>query len=758
MLAGLAAAVAFTGAVVVGDLSTSPRADAASQFTALPSPKRVVDTRADGWTADGKFAGIGQQGAGTTLRVPIAGRVGIPSNANAVVVNLTVVSPERAGFVTAYPCSQPRPIASNINFGPDEVIANLVVASAESGGDICLYTKSRTHLVVDAIGYFPSGTFKGLAAPQRILDTRSGAKTADGKYSAVGARGAGSTLQLPVTGRAGVFKGAPTVILNVTATGASTAGYVTVYPCDAERPTASNVNFVAGDVIANTVVAALSDNGRTCVYTSARVDLVVDVTGVLPWTTFKSLTAPRRILDTRPTGRTFDGAFQQAGRPGAGTSTQLHVAGRAGVPTNATAVVLNVTAAESDGPGFVTVFPAGAKRPTASNLNYTAGQAIPNAVVAPIGANGNVCLFTLSAAHLVVDVGGYLIGNAVSTAGTGCPEAQPAPAPPAPTPPAPAPPAPKPPAPPAPTPNPPPTRTAPDEILAPKVGTHFGAFVSKRGAGDQYDSTVRFEQSLGRQLAIINRFHTFSSGVSSSFHFDRQYIADGRIVMMSWRATDNPNGTSGTTDSNRAKKIVAGQFDSQIRAMAQGVKGLNAKVLIRFNWEMDQSPGSAQYIGTPAEFIAAWRYVHDFFEREGATNAVWVWAPRAASFNKGEGQKFYPGDAYVDWIGASAVPINSWRDPVTIYGDWYNWASQRGKPMLLWVGLRENPSSSQWKAGFLNELNSLITGPWSQVKATVYYHSNSPKGYDYWADTSTASWNAFRAMACDPHFATNDTC
>jgi len=282
--------------------------------------------------------------------------------------------------------------------------------------------------------------------------------------------------------------------------------------------------------------------------------------------------------------------------------------------------------------------------------------------------------------------------------------------------------------------------------------------VSKRGAWDQYDSTVRFEQSLGRQLAIINRFHTFSSGVSSSFHFDRQYIADGRIVMMSWRATDNPNGTSGTTDSNRAKKIVAGQFDSQIRAMAQGVKGLNAKVLIRFNWEMDQSPGSAQYIGTPAEFIAAWRYVHDFFEREGATNAVWVWAPRAASFNKGEGQKFYPGDAYVDWIGASAVPINSWRDPVTIYGDWYNWASQRGKPMLLWVGLRENPSSSQWKAGFLNELNALITGPWSQVKATVYYHSNSPKGYDYWADTSTASWNAFRAMACDPHFATNDTC
>ena len=756
VLAGLAAAVAFTGTVVLGDLSAGPRVDAASQFTALPSPKRVVDTRADGWTADGKFVGIGQQAAGSTLRIPIAGRVGIPSNANAVVVNVTVVSPEQAGFVTMYPCSEPRPTASNVNFGPGEIIANLVVASVESGGDVCLYTKSRSHFVVDATGYFPSGTYKGLTAPKRILDTRPGAKTVDGKYSAVGALAAGSTLRLPVTGRAGVAKGAPTVVLNVTATGATAPGHVTVYPCDAERPTASNLNFVAGDEIANTVVTGLSDDGLACVYSSTRVDLVVDATGVLPWTTFKALSAPRRLLDTRQIGRTFDGAFQQAGRISAGTSTQLHIAGRAGVPTNATAVVLNVTAAESDGPGYLTVFPAGTKRPTASNLNYLAGQAIPNAVIAPIGAGGNVCLFTLSTAHLVVDVAGYLVGNAVSTSGTGCPEAKSSPTPRAPTPPAPAPPAPKPPAPPAP--NPPPTPTPPDEILAPKVGTHFGAFVSKRGAGDAYDSVVRLEQSLGRQFAIINRFHTFSSGVDSKFHFDRAYIADGRIVMMSWRATDNPNGTSGTTDSSRAKKIVAGQFDKEIRAMAQGVKGLNAKVLIRFNWEMDQSPGSAQYIGTPAEFIAAWRYVHDFFVREGATNAVWVWAPRAASFNKGEGQKFYPGDAYVDWIGASAVPINSFRDAVTIYGDWYNWASQRGKPMLLWVGLRENPTSAQWKAGFLKELDGLISGPWSQVKATVYYHSNSPKGYDYWADTSTASWNAFKAMGCDPHFATNDTC
>ncbi len=321
---------------------------------------------------------------------------------------------------------------------------------------------------------------------------------------------------------------------------------------------------------------------------------------------------------------------------------------------------------------------------------------------------------------------------------------------------------------PAPAPAPAPTDPAPvgltggseklDALLAPVAGTHFGANASKRGTGSQYDSILAFEQKLGRRLSVLNRFHEFSAGVESNLFWDRKHIDDGRIVMLSWRATDNAGSTKGVPDADRAVKIVQGQFDTQIRAMAREVKELNAQVLIRFNWEMDQSPGATQYIGTPSEFIAAWRYVHDMFEVEGANNAVWVWAPRAASFNKGAGQSFYPGDRYVDWIGGSAVPIDSFRDPVTVYGAWHDWASQKGKPMLLWVGLRENPDDSQWKAKFLTDLQGLIQGPWSQVKSLVYYHANSPKGYDYWADTSTASWNAFRSMACSGHFATTHTC
>ncbi|MCU1398713.1 MAG: hypothetical protein JWN62_1822 [Acidimicrobiales bacterium] len=61
----------------------------------------------------------------------------------------------------------------------------------------------------------------------------------------------------------------------------------------------------------------------------------------------------------------------------------------------------------ANGDGFVTVHPCGATRPTTSNLNYTAGQTIPNAVVAKLGTSGKVCLYASSTTDLIADVNGY---------------------------------------------------------------------------------------------------------------------------------------------------------------------------------------------------------------------------------------------------------------------------------------------------------------------------------------------------------------
>jgi hypothetical protein len=72
------------------------------------------------------------------------------------------------------------------------------------------------------------------------------------------------------------------------------------------------------------------------------------------------------------------------------------------------AVILNVTVTEPTEGSFVTVWPGGETRPLASNLNYAAGQTVPNLVAVKVGAGGSVSLYNLSGwAHVIVDVAGW---------------------------------------------------------------------------------------------------------------------------------------------------------------------------------------------------------------------------------------------------------------------------------------------------------------------------------------------------------------
>jgi hypothetical protein len=119
--------------------------------------------------------------------------------------------------------------------------------------------------------------------------------------------------------------------------------------------------------------------------------------------------APFRLLDTR------SGLGVPTTTPvAAGGTVALQVLARGGVPASGvSAVVLNVTVAEPTGSGFVTVYGDGTTRPTASNLNYVKGRAVPNLVIAPVGANGKVALFNGSpgTVHLVADVSGYFVSG-----------------------------------------------------------------------------------------------------------------------------------------------------------------------------------------------------------------------------------------------------------------------------------------------------------------------------------------------------------
>ncbi|MFZ9383928.1 MAG: hypothetical protein ACO27U_04560 [Ilumatobacteraceae bacterium] len=370
----------------------------AGGFTSLVAPVRLMDSRAS--------SKVGTMSGGLTwCELTVAGRAGVPGSASAVALNVTAVDTianEFGGYVTVYPCGT-RPEASNLNFVTGQTTPNAVLAPLSADGKVCFYVYGAAHLLVDVSGYFSSG-FEDLI-PRRILDSRNNVGTSGGKIGRLD--GSGQALELQVTGSSGVPGSASAVALNVTAVDTSASdvgGYVTVYPCGT-RPEASNLNFVSGRNVANSVIAPLSADGKVCFYVYGNTHLLADLSGYFT-TGFEDL-VPQRVLDTRSG---VGAAAAKVGElDGTGAAVTLQVTGRGGVPSNATATALNVTAVNTttnNFGGYVTVYPCGT-RPTASNLNFTTGLTVPNLVLAPLSSDGTVCLYVYGKADLLVDVSGY---------------------------------------------------------------------------------------------------------------------------------------------------------------------------------------------------------------------------------------------------------------------------------------------------------------------------------------------------------------
>ncbi len=260
------------------------------------------------------------------------------------------------------------------------------------------------------------GDLVPLCSPARMLDTRFGGTTFDGAHQAVGKIAAGGTYTLPIAGRASIPGTADSVVLNVTAVQPNANGFVTVYPCGEIRPTTSNLNFTAGDVIPNMVVARVGAAQSVCFYSSVLIDLLVDVSAYFPASdALVPLATPGRLLDTRTGGQTVDDEHEGVGVIPANGTYELPVVDRAGVDAGADSVMLNVTAVHPLTKGFITVYPCGAPKPNASSLNFTPDDVIPNAVIATVGVDGKVCFFSSATTDLLVDVSGYFPATDVLT-------------------------------------------------------------------------------------------------------------------------------------------------------------------------------------------------------------------------------------------------------------------------------------------------------------------------------------------------------
>jgi hypothetical protein len=334
------------------------------------TPVRLVDTRVGARVPPASI-----------VRVHVGGQAGIPSDASAVALNVTITEAGGDGYVTVYPCDTPRPNASSLNHRPGETRANFVV-TALGNGDACIYTQTGGHFLADAAGWFRADIGTGYRAerPSRLLDTR--------------------TTGAPIQNAVVTVPGAVAAVANVTVTQPAGAGYLTAWPCGVARPQASNLNFTPGDTVANLVAVALPANGQLCLYTSVPAHVIVDLQGRFgPDTARLQPMAPVRLLDTR-------GGAPLTG--GGATALVVPVRGRNGVPNGARSAVLNVTVTQPSAAGWLSVYPCDEGMPTASNVNYAAGQTVPNAVIAKLDGQGRVCIASWATTHVIADIDGWL--------------------------------------------------------------------------------------------------------------------------------------------------------------------------------------------------------------------------------------------------------------------------------------------------------------------------------------------------------------
>ena len=252
---------------------------AVSTFESV-APRRVFDTR-PGFVGERSVAKSKVAG-GYVLRVNVTGISGVTpaSGVGAVSLNVTVTEPDAGGFVTVWPCGV-RPNASSVNFVAGQTIANSLIAPVSASGEVCFFSSQPTHLLADVTGWFSSGSDYSSVAPRRVFDTRPGFV---GERSVAKSKVAGGyVLRVNVTGISGVTpaSGVGAVSLNVTVTEPDAGGFVTVWPCGV-RPNASSVNFVAGQTIANSLIAPVSASGEVCFFSSQPTHLLADVDGWFP--------------------------------------------------------------------------------------------------------------------------------------------------------------------------------------------------------------------------------------------------------------------------------------------------------------------------------------------------------------------------------------------------------------------------------------------------------------------------------------------
>ncbi len=407
-------------------------------------------------------------GGGRFLDVQVAGVGGVPQDATAALVNVTAIDPSANGYLAAYAAGESVPGTSSLNFSAgDSSTSNLTVVGLSPSGQMDLYNHAgTTNVAVEAEGYFlPESSVTGggyvPVTSTRICDTREGnpSDLSGAALSACEGKAPkpGVDLVVPVAGMAGIpTTGLSAVAVTITAIDPSSSGYLAVYPAGGAAPSAAQVGYAPGKIVADSMVVPVSpagesvspageSGGKIAISASAgSPNIAVDVEGYVlapsapvtsaapaslasrtlasrtlaPGASFIPAALPIRICDTRAPGDSGAGADVAAGVSGqcdnSGValgpkgSIAVPVRGVAGMPSGARDVVVNLTVTATTASGYLSACSAGVNVSNTAVVNWTSGQTVAGLAIVPVGLHGGISLCNYAgSADVIVDVAGW---------------------------------------------------------------------------------------------------------------------------------------------------------------------------------------------------------------------------------------------------------------------------------------------------------------------------------------------------------------
>ncbi len=290
----------------------------------------------------------------------------------------------------------------------------------------------------------------------------------------------------------------------------------------------------------------------------------------------------------------------------------------------------------------------------------------------------------------------------------------------------------------------------------------LGADIKKAGSQTQQEAITSFEGTTGRKLAFTRDYLLWNAPFPTPYE---QWLgARGTMPLISV----NPKTMSGgsVSWSAVANAHPGDAVYAQMKAWADEIKAFGYPVYFIYNHEPEAS--TSAIFGTHTEFTAAWRNFHNVFATEGVTNAKWMWAMTSFAFivptsDRRYAWDWYPGDGYVDAIGADAYtaftcdnPSGVWHPLAYQIAGFLTFGAQHPtKPMWLpeW-GVVEDPQQAGRKAQWITDAQGLFKGvAYNQFVGVAYFNETRPgTACDWHISTSTSAQGAYVALAHDSFF------